>query len=143
MRNRTGDVRKALQPVFDQLDDLVTTFESRHVGVVLWIINEIRSLHRPAKIGPVMKKCHDHHIAAFGAEYASWVEIGHMPTDTSWLNLATARPDLMHVNFMKVVVHVEQSHIEMLTSAGAITVTQSSKDSQSSMHTSADVTETN
>ena len=68
MGDRTLDIRKRLQPVFDQFDHFVSAFEPGLIRVVLGIVNQLRPFDCPAEIRPMMENGHDDQVATIAAK---------------------------------------------------------------------------
>src|SRR5581483_7972116 len=119
MGNGAGHIRKRAEPVFDDLDDFFSTLQPHGIGVIIGMISEVRTSHGPTQIFPVMQKRHDDHIPARAAKDAARTDVSHMPSSARRLNGSAAAAIGMYVDFMVVVIYVQQRDIEMLPFSSA------------------------
>ena len=47
-----------------------------------------------------------------------------MATNARGLDLSPTRPDLVHIDLMEMVIHIEQGNVEVLTPSGTIAMSK-------------------
>ena len=144
MSDRTMNIGKGgLQPLFDNLDDLIPMFKAQHIVAIPLMLHQLGFIHGGAQVLPVMQKGHNDNRPACGAKDTGRTDIAQMPSGPSRIHLALGTAVLMHVDLMIMVVHVQQADIEMLALARAVAVAQGGHDSQGAMHARTDITHPN
>src|SRR5262245_9916605 len=71
IRDGAWHVGKVLEPVFNDFDDFFSALKTRSIISEIRIVNEVKTIHRPAQILPMMQKGHDNQISAFCTEHAA------------------------------------------------------------------------
>src|SRR5262249_1123733 len=132
--NCTCHIRKILEPVLDNFDNLHATLQSCLVCAVVRIVRQLRPPHCLAQAFPMMQKWQNCRIAPFATKHATRTGVRHMSTSTGWLDSASTPTVHVYIRFVVVVVHVEQRNIQMLSFPSPVAVAQGRNNRQSRMH---------